>query len=109
MKIVECEMNWQVSAKEQAGRFHLHEAEIDQSEAMSPDTRQIKWPLYMRAASFGQSLKDKQRVDFYMDKMQQLAIERHPEAAHNQVRRHKTFLFLKWHATAFSFLVFMPN
>jgi hypothetical protein len=71
------QVQFQVVAIERAGSFHLHEAAIDDAESVAPeDRRQIKWPLYLKAMSFGQSASEKDRVDDYLKKMQQLAAKR---------------------------------
>uniref|UniRef100_A0A914V2T7 Metalloendopeptidase n=1 Tax=Plectus sambesii TaxID=2011161 RepID=A0A914V2T7_9BILA len=66
-----------VIAAERAGSFHMHEAAIDDKETVAPeDRRHIKWPLYYKAMTFGQSPFEKAHVADYLQKMQQLASER---------------------------------
>lgn len=40
------------------------------------DRRQIKWPLYNKAKTFGQSPSEKARVAYYLKRMQQVASTR---------------------------------
>lgn len=59
---------------------------MDEAESVAPeDRRDIKWPLYYKAMTFGQSSSEKARVTDYLKKLQHLATRRFSTPADDAV------------------------